>query len=243
MTLGQWMPKEFNRKPQSLLDLCRWKATVLRFFLLYAGPIILNTDIIPEEYICHFNALSCAIRILCHPIDCKKNNNYANELLRYFVKEFKILYGEQFVTSNVHNLIHLAQDVKLYGPLDSFSAFDFENYMQFKKKMLRKHANPLQQIHRRLTENIHPCTKKRGKNEKYPLLLEPINKKLPFNCLQSHRKLQFENFELSNSRHDNCCILDDGSIIVIQDIGTLNEDIIVIGKKFKKTKKYLILSF
>lgn len=68
------------------------------------------------------------------------------------MKRFKHLYGKEFVTLNVHSLIHLARDVKLYGPLDSFRAFDFENYMQFLKKILRKRAKPLQQLHRRLKE-------------------------------------------------------------------------------------------
>ena len=30
---------------------------------------------------------------------------------------------------NVHGLIHIAEDVKRFGPLDSYSAFPFENYL------------------------------------------------------------------------------------------------------------------
>lgn len=68
----------------------------------------------------------------------------------YFVQQFKTLYGEQYVTSNFHYLIHLNKDVKMYRLLDSYRIFDFENHMQILKRMIHKHANSLQQIHRRL---------------------------------------------------------------------------------------------
>ncbi|XP_053980624.1 uncharacterized protein LOC128877384 [Hylaeus volcanicus] len=38
--------------------------------------------------------------------------------------------GRQYISYNVHNLIHLCSYVKLWGELDKFSAFKFENYMQ-----------------------------------------------------------------------------------------------------------------
>jgi len=54
------------------------------------------------------------------------------------------------VTYNMHNLIYLAVDAKRLGPLDSFSAFLFENYRFILKKFLRKFDKPLQQICNRL---------------------------------------------------------------------------------------------
>lgn len=53
---------------------------------------------------------------------------------------------------NVHNLLHLADDVKLLGCLDDFSAFVFENKLGKLKKLIRKPQYPLQQILRRLHE-------------------------------------------------------------------------------------------
>lgn len=52
----------------------------------------------------------------------------------------------------VHNLLHLCSDVKIYGPLDKFSAFRFENYMMSIKRLLRKNEKPLQQLIKRYAE-------------------------------------------------------------------------------------------
>lgn len=49
-----------------------------------------------------------------------------------------MLYGETNIVYNIHNLIHLSHDVKIYGSLDTFSAFPFENHMRILKRMLRK---------------------------------------------------------------------------------------------------------
>ena len=233
MNLSKYVPKEFNRKPQSFKDLGHWKATVYRFFLLYAGPIILN-GIIPDECIKHFNLLSCAIRILCHPEDFKRNNKFAEDLLLKFVKIFKTLYSEDYVTINVHMLIHLAADANRIGPLDTFSAFPFENYMSFVKKLLRKNEKPLQQIHRRLAEKHYPSNKRKAKYENYPVLTTKLNTELPLQCHSAYKRLQFLNFELTIHAPDNCCILSDKKIVLIEHIGKKNNEIKIIGREFKK---------
>lgn len=44
-------------------------------------------------------------------------------------------------------------DVKRFGPVDNFSAFKFENYMQILKRYIRKAEKPLKQVARRYVEN------------------------------------------------------------------------------------------
>lgn len=110
-------------------------------------------DVIPNEYIQHFSAFHCAVRILCDPLNCVRNKNYAEKLLLWFVENFKHLYGTENVVYNVHNLIHLADDVGTFGiPLDDFSCFPFENEMKNIKRYLRKHDKPLAQIFKRRLE-------------------------------------------------------------------------------------------
>ena len=229
--LRAWVPKEFARKPQPLLDLGHWKATTFRLFLLYAGPIILQ-DILPDEYTEHFNFLSCAIRILCHPTLHLQNNESAKELLIYFVRQFKCLYGENYVTWNMHNLVHIADDAKNFGPLDRYSAFPFENYMQVLKRMIRKKGQILPQIHRRLTEKKDFIKKVISKKQKtLPLMTQRRNKSLPtgYSC---HCSLKFSNFELKDQRPNNCCITVENQIIVIERICKKDNKYVIIGREF-----------
>ena len=57
------VPSEFARKPRSILELDRWKATEFRQFLLYTGPVILR-DILNSDMYLNFLILHCAISIL-----------------------------------------------------------------------------------------------------------------------------------------------------------------------------------
>lgn len=63
-----------------------------------------------------------------------------------------MLYGEHYVSHNVHNLLHICDDVKRFDPLYMFDAFPFENYMQVLKKFVRKGDKPIEQIVRRIYE-------------------------------------------------------------------------------------------
>lgn len=235
--LGKYIPKEFNRKTQSLSDIGRWKATVLRFFLLYAGPLVLK-DQIPNENLHHFYILNCAIRILCHTSYYKTNNENAENMLRFFVEDFKSIYGERYITFNVHNLIHLAKEcLNNDGPLDEFSAFEFENAMQFIKKVIKKPEKPLQQLHRRISEGYRP--KKKIKvlpmYSQYELKDEIPQKKRLYNLSKAFKKICFSNYELSTNVPDNCCILKNKNIIQISAIGVKNNKTVIKGKIFKKT--------
>lgn len=82
----------------------------------------------------HFLCLSVAIRILIDPQLCVMFNAYANFLLLWFVSHFGNIYGDQYLSYNIHNLFHLANDVRTFGSLDNFSCFKYENHMQKIKK-------------------------------------------------------------------------------------------------------------
>lgn len=142
-------PCEFARNIRNVESFKRWKAVELRCFLLYVGPVALK-NIIDKKLYSNFMLFHTAIRILEHKIFHRKYINLARDLIVKFVKDFQELYGDTNFIYNVHNLLHLCNDVQLYGSLHNFSAFPFENNMQCFKKMLRKHNKPLQQISNRL---------------------------------------------------------------------------------------------
>ncbi|XP_070205914.1 uncharacterized protein [Littorina saxatilis] len=154
------MPVEFPRKPRSLMEVARWKATEFRQFLLYTGLVALSGHL-PDPMYKNFLLLSVAMHILLHPIRCKQYNNYAKHLLTSFVEHFAQLYGENMMVYNVHNLVHISDDAKLFGSLDNISAFPFENFMRKILKTVRKPSMPLQQVVKRFQESSANSNKKR----------------------------------------------------------------------------------
>ena len=134
-SLKNLLPCEFNRRSRSLAFWKQWKATEYRHFLLYFGPFLLK-NVLEHKVYHNFLKLHLSILILNHQnlISNSDNIEYAESLLINFIYEFQEIYGKNNVTHNIHNLLHLAKDVKKYDTLESFSAFDFENHICLLKK-------------------------------------------------------------------------------------------------------------
>ena len=109
LNLQKFVPSIFARKPRSLVEADRWKATEFRQFLLYTGKISLKGILRPELYD-HFLVLSVAICILVSANLTQKLCDYANRLLQYFVDRSRHLYGDHFLVYNIHSLLHLSTD-------------------------------------------------------------------------------------------------------------------------------------
>lgn len=107
LSLRQFIPTEFARKPRSLEDICRWKATELRQFLLYTGPIVLKT-FLSEVCYKNFMSLSIAMTILLSS-NHKNKLKFADRLLNYFVQSFGNIYGQHFISHNIHGLLHIVE--------------------------------------------------------------------------------------------------------------------------------------
>lgn len=158
-----FFPDEFARKPRSLNDVSRFKATECHMFLYY-GPILLK-DVLPFEQFNHFLLYFCAIRLLSHPATAIMNADYAQYLLNIYVANFSAFYDVSLLNYNVHNLLHIAECVKEFGHLHNFSAYIFENFLSELKNRISSPSNILEQIKNRqedlwILENI----KYRNKN-------------------------------------------------------------------------------
>lgn len=136
LTLKNQIPCEFVRKPRSLDELARWKATEYRLFLLYMGPIVIHS-LVPNKIYQHFLYLNISMTIFLSP-NYNHLAQFAKLIMYDFVRDFGSLYGEHLISHNIYSLIHLHEDYENYGCLDSVSCFKFENYMSELKKMVRK---------------------------------------------------------------------------------------------------------
>lgn len=151
--LEQFTPKIFSRRPRRLCFLNQFKATEFRLFLLYSGIYALR-DKLPRHLYEHFLLLSCAVRILCHPQLVLSHSALARaaSYFQTFVEKSKVYCGNSFLVFNVHSLLHVTNFAQLYGSLDNFSCFPFENAMYKIKRMIRSGHRPLEQVVNRIKE-------------------------------------------------------------------------------------------
>lgn len=191
----------------------------------------------------NFLALYLSTFILCNP---KANNNeieYANSLIIYFVKSFKEIYGVEHMVHNVHNLLHIVDDVRLFGNLDNYSAFPFENFLQSLGKLIRKPSNPIPQIINRLTEMERADKKIVNKKSKLvagahkPHSMGPLVGKAVF---PQYSEYHLSNYILQCKIPNNCCLLKNGNVILIENIATHQDygNLVFIGRKFQNIDNF-----
>ncbi|KAJ8685055.1 hypothetical protein QAD02_020848 [Eretmocerus hayati] len=226
VSLKKWTPMEFGRKPRKLKDYPHFKATEYRLLALYTGPVVFS-KYINDEKMLHFNRLNLAARYLSTEEYCISKNADAKDLLVTYVDQMRILYGDHNLIFNVHNLIHSPDDVLLHGTLDSYAAWKFENQLRFVRRNVRQGNQILAQIINRSNEqSLVTMSRSKAKNKK-KCLLGPTDFKitnklkqeiLPDGYVNPHEFIKFSKFTLSNSKPNNCCYLEDGSLVSIKFI-------------------------
>lgn len=193
----------------------------------------------------HFLLLHEAIRCLSYASPTSVQFRFAEKALRIFVLRSETLYGKGFVTYNTHGLLHLVDDAKnLNGPLDSFSAFPYENNMRIFRKYCRKPHLHLQQISKRRVEEINVLNRV-GKIRSHAIQSfvacglhnsGPIPDELS-NASQ-YRQLKTPHFTLGLKLHNHCCVLQDDSVCVIKNIIAIRHVHYLIVQKFTKTEPF-----
>ncbi|EZA55314.1 hypothetical protein X777_05156 [Ooceraea biroi] len=185
----------------------KWKATELRQFLLYTGLFVLN-GIISKNHLEHFKIFHTAIFILSHPNLAVTLCNYAQALLIEFVKTFDEFYGLYSKIYNVHNLVHLPDDVRNFNrPLDDISAFDFENLLGKIKRSLRSGRKPLSQLSRRFSESASTSAKYVINWElKRKHKCEPLVTGLE-NSISQYKEIIINKFHFVTCHKCDCCAL------------------------------------
>ena len=153
--IKRYVPREFGRKTRSLRWLSSFKATEFHLWNSYVGPVVLEAADIHKRLkrvVNHFNTFHVVIRILSSKDYCYDFSDYASQLIVILIEEGIKIYGNGFAPYNIHGALHIVLNVLKYGPMPSFSAYPFENFMQILKKLLRKDDRPLQQVVKRIFE-------------------------------------------------------------------------------------------
>uniref|UniRef100_A0A182IES3 Uncharacterized protein n=1 Tax=Anopheles arabiensis TaxID=7173 RepID=A0A182IES3_ANOAR len=141
------------------------------------SPLLLldNFDIILQIIVSdqlHLIDLGVTKRFLIGLIEdvYKEHWPLANNLLQLFVKKYADIYGPQFVSSNIHNLLHVYKEVKHFGPLYTLSSYKFENLLQQMKLLLRNGYKCLEQVINRLLEQDEYYVHKKKDSFNYPFI-------------------------------------------------------------------------
>lgn len=146
-------PDEFHHAVRGLTDLSHWKGTEFLTFLHYTGITALKDHLTDEAYQ-HFLILFCATTI-CSSKEYFGMLPIARAMLPQFIEMFGELYGEHHINSNVHNLVHVVDDVERFGELDTFSTYPFETLLGRIKRMPRNGNRPLIQAAKRIMEEFN----------------------------------------------------------------------------------------
>ena len=121
-------PYIIHRTPRKIQNnVNHWKASEFRSFLLYYGLPCLKGHL-PDCYLEHFACLVEATFLLLQEKITENDLNRSEMLLDVFYKCMAPLYGEETCGLNVHNISHIVECVKNWGPLWAYSCFSFESF-------------------------------------------------------------------------------------------------------------------
>lgn len=229
------MPREIVRAVRGLDDIKHWKATEFRTFLLYTGIVVLKDHLAFEVYQ-HFLLLFCAVTI-CETRQFFHLLPMAQAMLDHFIELFREIYGEAHMTSNIHNLVHLVDDVKRFGELQSFSAYPFESMLGTIKKMLRNGKNPIAQVARRIIEMTRiDCAKGVSEPKQNSYVLTKLNngENVPgefrlnnnnSSDIECYSKIQFLDFCLCTDAANKWFLTRKNEIVCVENILSMGNKI------------------
>lgn len=148
-----FFPSEIQRKPRKFEEINHFKASECRILVIYVVYHLIK-DVVDKALLNEILLLTTAIKILSSEKLCtvEKNLELAQLMLSDFVGNFTTFFGPN-LTYVVHVLLHITDDVRLYGPLVSYSAYCFESYLRTVKNCVRvKNSTETKQLYNRFSE-------------------------------------------------------------------------------------------
>lgn len=190
------------------------EATEFRTFVLYLGLVVLKDKVSPDVYF-NFQLLHIGTTICITDYHINLLN-VAEKLYSKFVETFILIYGRQYVSYNVHNLKHIVDNFRRFGPFDNFSSFPFENKLGMMKKLIKSHYLPLQQVAKRIMENFHHDVNKLMKHNK--------------SKVSKLNSIQFEEFCIDNTPNNRWFLSIDKKVISFSHTEVCGDKTFLVGK-------------
>lgn len=219
------IPEEFPRKMRSTTDYTKYKAVEFKFLALYAARRVVFQELVSTAVYNHLMLFTVACSLMCYD-DPLPHIDSARKYFKQFVNEAVGIYGPSFLSLNVHNLIHLCDDVETTScNFNELSAFCFESYLGSVSRMLRSPTHIATQYCRRVLEK-EKFTKAVSKCD---LKIKIMVKKQDVIC-----KLKFNGMVLSTTSPNSTILLKDGNVAEICEFVSQSSGIVVKIKKYAK---------
>lgn len=100
------------------------------------------------------------------------------------------MYGVHAITSNVHNLCHVVENVERFGNLNSISTYPFENKARHIKLKLKQCNKSIEQASRRILE-MDLFKQNNLKKSDIPIA-DSYSLKYPFDCLNQYNLVAYK---------------------------------------------------
>ncbi|XP_061512562.1 uncharacterized protein LOC133393115 [Anopheles gambiae] len=131
--------------------------------------IVVLKDHLPENVYEHFILLFCGVTLLSSQA-YEEKWALAGQLLDKFVTDFPIVYDEQYMSINIHNLQHVYEEVKRFRSFSAISTYPFEAKLHFLKRLLRSGWKSLEQVIKRISE-LEEFDMPKDSNISYPSII------------------------------------------------------------------------
>lgn len=226
------MPSDINRAVRGLDTISFWKATEFRTFLHYIAIVIFRDHLDNESY-ANFLCLFCAITICSNEKYIKDYLDIANVLLLHFIEVYINIFGVDYISCNIHNLCHLTEEVSRFGPLFTFSAYEFESKLFQIKNLLRSGARPLAQVACRMAEINHIFLYENEEiSSNYPILhgaVKTIYPELPVGT-KFYKMIEIRSgLSLTITKGNKWFLTTTGDIVAMKYAIDINKKIYILG--------------
>lgn len=208
--------------PLPTQEIDSWTPSHWREFVIYYGPVVLER-FLPKPHFDHFICLHHSFRLMLSRDVLEPDSAFMlNNLIRRFVGDFKVLYGEDQVDHNVHWLLHYQDVTATFGNIEDYGGNDF-NDEQLRSKFLDWDFSEEDNY---CLESLQQAYMSANELESTGL----INKTDVY--LNLDRRLHYNGYLIGTKNPDNVVITKDGVARVFRIQQCTNGEITFLGQRY-----------